>query len=363
LNRKKKNIEWLFFLLIPMGYGYLYILENKQEVLGENGIVWMSILLWFLVIIVGIFLFHHDEDFTKKQQIQEDEHFNGVQIVLHLPKNMPEDPYSSNGEKFIRIDFIPKYIESILAIGVLVSFFLPWVRGCFLELSPCDLLLVDGFKSKYSLLLLIPILSILLIFLSKYKKIKSFVALFLGFSPFLLLFLLLPSRSFEIADMKKLSDGFYLFSIFSIFLIVPALYRIFNQRIYIDRREIAVSSKTLKFWLALGILGTFFLPWFQVSSFSLSGYELLMDENYRKIYWFIGVIPLNAIGLALNYKFNQKVKYMAFLTGVMPFIVLSFGFLLLDINLFMILSFGAYITLFLGIILILFSIKTNKKKL
>jgi len=363
LNRKKKNIEWLFFLLIPIGYGYLYILENKQEMLGENGIVWMSILLWFLVIVVGIFLFHYDEDFTKKQHIQADEHLNGVQIVLHLPKNMPEDPYSSNGEKFLRMDFIPKYIESILAIGVLISFFIPWVRGCFFELTPYDLLLVNGFKSKYSLLLLIPILAVLLMFLSKHRKIKSFVALFLGLIPFLLLFFLLPNRSFEIVNMKELSDGFYLFSVFSIFLIVPALYRIFNQRIYIDRREMAVSSKTLKFWLALGILGTFFLPWLEISSFPLSGYELLVYENYRKVYWFIGVIPFTAIILAFNYKFNQKVKGMAFMTGVIPFIVLGFGSLLLHINLFLILSFGAYLTLFLGIILILFSIKTNNKKL
>ena len=363
MNRKKKNIEWFFLLLIPIGYGYLYILENKQQLLGEKGIIWMSILFLFLIIVIGIFLFHHEEDFTKKRHIQTDEHLNGLQIMLHLPKNIPEDPYLSNGEKFFRIDFAPKYIEMVLAIGVFVSFFLPWISTSFGQIFPYELLVSDTFKSKFSLLIFMPMSAILLMFLSKHKKIKSFVALFVGLTPFLFILFLVFERSFEISDIKNFSNGFYFFSLFSIFLVVPAIYRIFNKRIYIDRREMSVSSKTLKFWLAFGMLGSFFLPWFTIMSSSLSGYELFMNEQYREVYWFIGVIPFLAIILAFNYKLNKKVKSMAFFTGMTPYVVLGFGSLFLHINLFMLLSLGAYITLFLGIILISLSLQTNRKKL
>lgn len=323
MQTKKKNREYLFYLLFPIGYGYLYMLEHMQKELGDNGIIWLSVFLVLVILLIGRFIFSNNKINIEKEKekiyLDADEYVKGVQISISLSKNMLEDPYFVNGEHFYKMRIVLKYLEPLLALGIISSFFLPWVHMDSMDTSLYELLKLENFGFIQSLLLTMPLINFLY--------------------------------------------GFYICLFLSALLIVVPLYKMFNKESLLNKKKIAFNSKLLKPWLAFGLLGSFFLPWINVSSTYLSGYELLLDETYRKVYWFFILVPLSSIMLVIYYRFTMKIKVLSFLTGITPYLVIVLSFIFSNESLFVMLSLGAYVSLCLGGMLIWLSLRYQIKKI
>jgi len=253
---------------------------------------------------------------SKEKYLEPDEYVKGVQISISLSKNMPIDPYFVKGEYFYKMRVVLGYLEPILALGMLISFFLPWISIDSIHMSAYELLRVDNYD-----------------------------------------------EIFDQLRLEALLYGFYICFLLSVLLIVLPLYKIFNETSLLNRKKIAFNSKLLKPWLAFGLLGAFFLPWFNFDFFYLSGYALLLNEAYTESYWFIILIPIFSIILLVNYRFNMKLKVMSFLTGITPYGVLIMGAIASDESSLRMLNIGAYISLLLGAGLIFLSLRFHVKNI
>jgi hypothetical protein len=335
-----------------------------QKELGDDGIVWLSVCLFVLMIFIGQYAFSNDNVNIekKKEYLEASEYAKGVQISLSLSRNMIEDPYFVNGERFYKMRITLRYLESALALGVFFSFFLPWTAK---YLSAYELLKLDNFESILSLIFVIPFFSLLLMFSSKFHKIQSFLSIIFGLFSFLLIKILMNTGKFEEIPFVNFSHGFYIYLFLSILLIVLPIYKIFKETTLLNKKKIAFNSKLLKPWLAFGLFSSFFLPWLNFEFSYLSAYALLLDETYRERYWFLMFIPLLSIILFLYSRFNLKLKVISFLTGITSYLAILFGMSRTDEDFLTLLSLGAYISLLLGAGLIFLSlrkiIKTNNK--
>lgn len=304
----------------------------------------------------------HSELKSKKEYLDSTKNAKGIQISISLSRNIPTDPYFVNGEHFYKMRMVLGYLEPLLALGMIISFFLPWINITLMYISPYELVKVDNFESKLSFLLLIPSLALFLIFLSKFNNFKTFVSIVLGTSPFLLILFLMDNEKFEKLELEVLVYGFYICMLFSILLIILPLYKMINETTLLNKKKIAFNSKLLKPWLAFGLLGSLSLPWLNFNFFYLNGYTLLLDGTYSEKYWFVVFIPIFSIILLASYRFNMKLKVMSFLTGITPYIVAIF--ILFKEKLLDVLSFGAYTSMLLGAGLIFLSLQgsiTNNK--
>lgn len=300
---------------------------------------------------------------NKKEFLETNEYAKGIQISLSFSKSMFEDPYLVHGEHFYKIRITLRYLEPLLALGILISFFLPWLSRELIPLSAYELVKLDNFESTFSFFILLPLLALFLIFTSKFFKLKTFFSLMLGFFPFLLIMLLSYDEKFELLEVEAFLYGFYIYLFLSILLIFFTLYKNFSKTTLLNKKKIAFNSKLLKPWLAFGLLTSFFLPWLSFNWFYLSAYDLLLDENYGKRYWFLLVIPFFSIILLLSYKFNLKLKALSFLAGMSPYLVVLLVWLNSDRNLLNMLCLGAYISLLLGAGLIFLSIHNRLKNI
>jgi hypothetical protein len=314
---------------------------------------------------IVVFSFSNDskdiQEKNKQECAQPDEYIKGVQISISLSRNMLTDPYFVNGEYFYKIRMVLRYLEPLLALGIIISFFLSWIIMDSMPMSAYELVKLDSFTSKFSLLILIPFSAFFLMFLSKYHKFKFVVSMVVGLLPFLLILFLMDDVKFEKLELQDFFHGLYICIFFSVLLIVSPLYKIFKKTSLLNKKKIAFNSKLLKPWLAFGLVGLFFLPWLNLNFSYLSGYDLLLDESYRETYWFFVIIPLFSSMLVVYYRFNMKLKVMSFLTGSTPYVILVTIFIVSDINLLVILSLGAYISLLLGAGLIFLSLRYSIK--
>ena len=299
----------------------------------------------------------------KKKYLETNEYAKGIQISLSFSKNMFEDPYLVNGEHFYKIRITLRYLEPLLALGVLISFFLPWFNHGLMHSSAYELLKLDNFESIRSFFFFLPLLALFIVFLSKLYKLKTLLSLILGFFPFIFIMILSYSEKLELLELEDFLYGFYIYLFLSILLIFLPLYKIFNKTTLLNKKKIAFNSKLLKPWLAFGLLASFFLPWLNFNLFYMSPYALLIDENYGEKYWFLLFIPFLSVVLLLCYKFNLKLKILSFLTGISTYIAVFLVFLSTDKNLLNILCLGSYISLLLGAGLIFLSMRINLKKM
>lgn len=295
----------------------------------------------------------------KKRQkyAQANEHTKGIQISISLSKGMLVDPYFLKGERFYKIRVVLRYLEPFLVLGLFISFFLPLLSLNRLSMSAYDLVRLDNFTTELSLLVLIPILSFCVIFISKFDKLKFFLSIFLGLLSFLLIEILIDKLKFDF-----LFHGFFMTLFFSILLIILPLYKIFNKETLLNKKKIAFNSKLLKPWLAFGLFASFFLPWLHVDTSYLSGFNLLLDENYREEYGIISTIPIFSMLLIGCYKFSMKLKLISFLTGITPYVMILILTYILEKNLLIYLSVGAYISLLFGLGLVFLSLRNSVKK-
>ncbi|NUM77077.1 hypothetical protein HUU40_22190 [candidate division KSB1 bacterium] len=108
---------------------------------------------------------------------------------------------------------------------------------------------------------------------------------------------------------------------------------------------------------AAGMIAAFFLPWAQIFGFSASGYNLGKLGSYANLAWLIPGMSVAVIALRLA---GKSIKIAALITGLMPFVGLLYGVSKIGDKLFHVVGVGVYLTLALGLILILASLKASK---
>ena len=110
--------------------------------------------------------------------------------------------------------------------------------------------------------------------------------------------------------------------------------------------------------LAIALLIAFFLPWAKVLFFTGSGYDIGVQlSGEAKFVWTIPGAAIAIIALAF-YIVNTKV--MSVIAGILPFVVVGRAYSELGKDLFQVLAIGAYISLIVGALLILFGIGVIK---
>jgi len=105
---------------------------------------------------------------------------------------------------------------------------------------------------------------------------------------------------------------------------------------------------------AIALLVAFFLPWGKVFFFTGSGYDLgghLSGE--AKFVW---SIPAGAIAIIALAFYHVNTKTISAVTGILPFIVVGRVYSELGRDLFEVLAIGAYLSLLVGVLLILFGV-------
>lgn len=99
---------------------------------------------------------------------------------------------------------------------------------------------------------------------------------------------------------------------------------------------------------AAGLLVCFFLPWTRFLGYTVSGFDLQKLGDGQKALWLIPVFSAITIFGGMT---KRSQKNAARITGALPFIVLIYWYQKFGQDVFRILSFGAYLLLFFGLML------------
>ena len=100
--------------------------------------------------------------------------------------------------------------------------------------------------------------------------------------------------------------------------------------------------------LSVGLLIAFFLPWVKVFFFTGSGYDIGVQLNGNV--WLIPAASIAVIAVAF---YNLNTKLVSLIAGALPFAALAWGYTELKKDVFEVLSVGAYLSLGLGVALLL----------
>ena len=101
---------------------------------------------------------------------------------------------------------------------------------------------------------------------------------------------------------------------------------------------------------SFGIIGCFFLPWLTFLFRDLSGFDLQKLPSDEAA--FLWVIPIMAFLAVVSSITKQRISFVARIAGATPFVVLIYFSSEYNGDLLQVLKPGAYITLFLAIVLL-----------
>lgn len=104
---------------------------------------------------------------------------------------------------------------------------------------------------------------------------------------------------------------------------------------------------------AAGMIIFFFLPWAQIFSLGVSGYNLGQLGSYANLVW---LIPSFCIFLIVMGLAGKDLKLIGFITGSLPIIGLMYGLANVGSDLFHVVGIGVYLTLLASMVLILTSL-------
>jgi hypothetical protein len=107
---------------------------------------------------------------------------------------------------------------------------------------------------------------------------------------------------------------------------------------------------------ALGLGFSFFLPWAHVLFISPSGFDLQKDGGGQLLLWLIPIMCVVTIVLGFA-KTGQQI--VARLTGMLPFLVGIYWYYQLKDDFFHVLAYGAYLSLFFGLLLLILPKKSK----
>jgi hypothetical protein len=96
---------------------------------------------------------------------------------------------------------------------------------------------------------------------------------------------------------------------------------------------------------ALGLGVSFFLPWAQVLFRTVSGFDLQKAGDEQLLLWLIPIFCVITIFAGIT---KQKQNFVARVTGLLPFIILTYWFNKIGSDVGHILTYGAYLSLIFG---------------
>ena len=267
---------------------------------------------------------------------------------------MPKDPYLIRGEQFYKIRLHLRYLETLIAGGVFVSFFAPWIKSPLDSTSLYEFLSLQKGFSVDLLLLAIPLFSWITIFLVNHR-VKSWLSLLFGV---LMLSLLWFFQTIKIFQLENLLWGGYMATFLLLFLVILSSYKIFNKETLLHKKKIAINSRVLKPWLAFAMLLSFSFPYFYLDGVYRSAYALLLERKYSVEYWSLGAVFISALLLMLFYKLNMKIKLLSFLTAILVYLLFFRMIFIFGKEVISIFSIGFYFSLFLGSWLLFLSLRS-----
>jgi hypothetical protein len=101
---------------------------------------------------------------------------------------------------------------------------------------------------------------------------------------------------------------------------------------------------------AIGLGGSFFLPWAHFLGGQLSGFDLQRLGEWHRLLW---LIPLFSAITLIACITKQSQRTAAQLTGALPFCVGAYWLAKIGGDLFQILTYGAYLSLIFGAALLI----------
>ncbi|MBC8427231.1 MAG: hypothetical protein H8E00_01085 [Deltaproteobacteria bacterium] len=117
------------------------------------------------------------------------------------------------------------------------------------------------------------------------------------------------------------------------------------------------SFQKIEVFCAIGLFISFFLPWGKLFFAAVSGYDLAANVGGEaKIAW---LIPLSSIALIIvafsgsNTNTDNLGRVSSIIVGALPFIGLFYVLSQVGTDIFEVLAIGAYLSLIIGLILIL----------
>ena len=261
---------------------------------------------------------------------------------------MPKDPYCIKGEQFYKIRLHLRYLESLVAGGIFLSFFAPWMQTPFGSISLYNFIALKRGFSVELLLLVIPLFSLSIVFLANYR-FKSWLSLLFG--------VLMLSLLWSLHQIENLLWGGYMNSFLLLFLVILSGYKTMNKETLLHKKKIAINSRVLKPWLALAMLLSFSFPYFYLDGVYRSAYAILLERDYGAKYWFLGTVPIASLLLILFYTLNLKIKQLSFLTGALVYMVFFRMVYIFGKEAISLFSLGFYLSLFLSTWLLFLSLR------
>ena len=117
------------------------------------------------------------------------------------------------------------------------------------------------------------------------------------------------------------------------------------------------SSYYIEPVLAGLLLISFFLPFIDFKIFQMSAFKLLKDATVDNVYYVLWLVPFFSIVLMLTSRFRVDLKLLAFTTGLTPYLLFIFTFILYgEIHPLEVFVFGFYIMAILGFMLMTLSV-------
>jgi hypothetical protein len=107
---------------------------------------------------------------------------------------------------------------------------------------------------------------------------------------------------------------------------------------------------------ALGLGISFFLPWAHVLFINPTGFDLQKDGGGQLLLWLIPTLCVITIAAGFA-KTGQQIA--ARLTGVLPFLVGIYWYYQIKDDFFHVLAYGAYLSLFFGLLLLILPKKSK----
>jgi hypothetical protein len=123
-----------------------------------------------------------------------------------------------------------------------------------------------------------------------------------------------------------------------------------------ENQTVSLCRTQLVNLCALGLGVSFFLTWAHVLFISPSGFDLQKDGGGQLLLWLIPILSVITIVLGFA-KTGQQI--VARLTGVLPFLVGIYWYFQIKDDFFHVLAYGAYLSLFFGLLLLILPKKSK----
>lgn len=118
-----------------------------------------------------------------------------------------------------------------------------------------------------------------------------------------------------------------------------------NQTVTLNRAHLVILC-------AAGLGVSFFLPWVQIIGANISGFDLQKTSDQERLLWAIPIFCAITIIAGIT---KKSLRVAGLITGMLPFLVGGYWYPRLGNDMFHILSYGAFLSLAFGAVLLILS--------